>query len=207
MTIHDRDGRRRRAVALPEIGSVAGITGEWDGDEAFFGFSSYTSPPAVYRIPLPGGEEEEWARTEAGEDTARYRTRLMRYASRDGTLVSMFLVDRKDRPADGTGPAVLTGYGGISSPRANGSCAKVTRRAAAWRSSAEATAGSSSAPPSSSGPGSSAPRSQAATSSGPPVLLRVETRAGHGQGKPLAKVIEEWTDVWSFLFTELAMEP
>jgi len=48
---------------------------------------------------------------------------------------------------------------------------------------------------------------QAATSSGPPVLLRVETRAGHGQGKPLAKVIEEWTDVWSFLFTELAMEP
>ena len=52
-----------------------------------------------------------------------------------------------------------------------------------------------------------AARLQAATSSGRPVLLRVEPRAGHGQGKPLAKVIEEWTDVWTFLFAELAMEP
>jgi prolyl oligopeptidase len=51
-----------------------------------------------------------------------------------------------------------------------------------------------------------AARLQAATSSGRPVLLRVETRAGHGQGKPLAKVVDEWTDVWTFLFSELGMK-
>jgi prolyl oligopeptidase len=44
-----------------------------------------------------------------------------------------------------------------------------------------------------------AARLQAATSSGRPVLLRVEGRAGHGQGKPLSKVVEEWTDVWAFV--------
>ena len=47
---------------------------------------------------------------------------------------------------------------------------------------------------------------QAASSSGRPVLLRVESHAGHGQGKPLSKALEEWTDVWSFLFAELGMD-
>jgi prolyl oligopeptidase len=50
-----------------------------------------------------------------------------------------------------------------------------------------------------------AARLQAATSSGRPVLLRVEGRAGHGQGKPLSKVVEEWTDVWAFVGSELGM--
>ena len=31
-----------------------------------------------------------------------------------------------------------------------------------------------------------------------PVLLRIETKAGHGGGKPTAKVIEEYTDLWTF---------
>jgi prolyl oligopeptidase len=37
----------------------------------------------------------------------------------------------------------------------------------------------------------------------PPVLLRVDSRAGHGQGKPASKVVPEETDVWSFLLDRL----
>jgi prolyl oligopeptidase len=40
-----------------------------------------------------------------------------------------------------------------------------------------------------------------------PVLARIETKAGHGAGKPLSKVIEEWTDIWSFTMYELGMKP
>ncbi|GAC1468139.1 MAG: prolyl oligopeptidase family serine peptidase [Chloroflexota bacterium] len=47
---------------------------------------------------------------------------------------------------------------------------------------------------------------QAATSSDRPILLRVETQAGHGIGKPLVKVIEEQTDIWSFRFWQLGIE-
>jgi len=36
-----------------------------------------------------------------------------------------------------------------------------------------------------------------------PVLIRIETRAGHGAGKPLAKAIEETADRWAFLVHEL----
>jgi prolyl oligopeptidase len=50
-----------------------------------------------------------------------------------------------------------------------------------------------------------AARLQAATSSGLPVLLRLETKAGHGAGKPLTKVIEEYTDIWSFVFLQLGL--
>jgi prolyl oligopeptidase len=33
-----------------------------------------------------------------------------------------------------------------------------------------------------------------------PVLIRIETNAGHGAGKPMSKVIEEQADHWSFMF-------
>jgi prolyl oligopeptidase len=39
-----------------------------------------------------------------------------------------------------------------------------------------------------------------------PILLRVDTKAGHGAGKPIAKEIEDWTDIYSFLFWQLGMK-
>ena len=40
-----------------------------------------------------------------------------------------------------------------------------------------------------------------------PILLRIETKAGHGAGKPVTKQIEEGTDTYSFLFWQLGMKP
>jgi prolyl oligopeptidase len=40
-----------------------------------------------------------------------------------------------------------------------------------------------------------------------PVLLRLESRAGHGAGKPLSKVLDELTDTWTFLSREIGLEP
>ncbi len=39
-----------------------------------------------------------------------------------------------------------------------------------------------------------------------PILLRIEQKAGHGAGKPVTKQIEEFTDVYSFLFWQLGMK-
>ena len=36
-----------------------------------------------------------------------------------------------------------------------------------------------------------------------PVLIRIDTKAGHGAGKPTSKRIEEWADLWGFLAREL----
>jgi prolyl oligopeptidase len=39
-----------------------------------------------------------------------------------------------------------------------------------------------------------------------PILLRIETKAGHGAGKPVTKQIEEYTDIYSFLFWQLGVK-
>lgn len=36
-----------------------------------------------------------------------------------------------------------------------------------------------------------------------PILIRIESNAGHGAGKPLSKIIEQQTDVFSFIFHEI----
>ena len=39
-----------------------------------------------------------------------------------------------------------------------------------------------------------------------PVLIRIQTRAGHGAGKPTSMVIEEQADRWAFVMKNLGME-
>jgi prolyl oligopeptidase len=46
---------------------------------------------------------------------------------------------------------------------------------------------------------------QAAQGGDAPVLIRIETRAGHGAGKPTAKIIEEVADRWGFLVRTLGV--
>jgi prolyl oligopeptidase len=47
---------------------------------------------------------------------------------------------------------------------------------------------------------------QAAQQGKAPVLTRIETKAGHGAGKPTAKIIEERADQWAFLTQALGMK-
>jgi prolyl oligopeptidase len=46
---------------------------------------------------------------------------------------------------------------------------------------------------------------EAQADSAHPILLRVESRAGHGAGKPVAKLVDELADEMAFLFHELQM--
>jgi prolyl oligopeptidase len=48
---------------------------------------------------------------------------------------------------------------------------------------------------------------QAQAANGPerPILLRVDTKAGHGIGKPIGKILEDDVDIWSFLFEQLGI--
>jgi prolyl oligopeptidase len=48
---------------------------------------------------------------------------------------------------------------------------------------------------------------QAAQAGPNPILIRIETKAGHGAGKPTSKTIEEIADRWGFLVRALNMNP
>jgi prolyl oligopeptidase len=48
---------------------------------------------------------------------------------------------------------------------------------------------------------------QAADTGDAPKLIRIETKAGHGAGKPIGKIIEEYTDLYAFAMYHLGMKP
>lgn len=39
-----------------------------------------------------------------------------------------------------------------------------------------------------------------------PVLIRIDTQAGHGGGKPISKIIDEWADIYAFVFWNLGIK-
>jgi prolyl oligopeptidase len=335
LRLTDHEGRNGREVPLPTLGSLFGAGAEWDGRELFYGFSSYTVPPRVYRIDLETGAEELWRGVEADVDPARFEVSQVSVRSRDGTEVSMFLVHHADLTRDGNNPVYLTGYGGfnismtpafsrslllwlerggvVAIPNIRGGGEYGERwhqegmlgrkqnsfddfiAAAEWlienrytTPARLAAAGGSNGGllmgavitqrpdlfravvvqvplldmlryhrfliarlwipeyGSADDPGQfpwlrayspyhhvrdgvaypavllataesdtrvdpmharkMAARLQAATSSARPILLRLESRAGHGAGKPLNKVLEELTDTWAFVFSEVGVE-
>jgi prolyl oligopeptidase len=105
-------------VELPTLGTVAGLGGEWDGDELFFGFQSFTLPPTVYRQDLRDLKKDRpqvWQRVEApGIRFDDYEVEQVSYPSRDGTAITMFLAHKKGLTKDGKNPTLLYGYGGFN---------------------------------------------------------------------------------------------
>jgi prolyl oligopeptidase len=40
-----------------------------------------------------------------------------------------------------------------------------------------------------------------------PLMIRIETKAGHGAGKPTDKVLQEWADLYAFTFFNMGVTP
>ncbi|MHB9142784.1 MAG: prolyl oligopeptidase family serine peptidase, partial [Paludibacter sp.] len=48
---------------------------------------------------------------------------------------------------------------------------------------------------------------QAANDGTNPTLIRIDSKAGHGAGKPIGKIIDAQTDMWAFVMYNLGMKP
>jgi prolyl oligopeptidase len=114
LRVFDRLGKALREVKLPALGSIAGLSSEWDGHEVLFGFQSITIAPSIYHVDLPSEKMELWQRLSAPIEESAYEVEQVRYSSRDGTPITMFLAHRKGLAKDGRNPTLLTGYGGFN---------------------------------------------------------------------------------------------
>jgi prolyl oligopeptidase len=108
------NGEFESELGLPGLGSVGEIRGKWDGDELFFGFSSFAHPPTIFRYDFNHQAIIEYHRPALETDFSNYETKQVWYQSKDGTKVSMFIVHRKGLKLDGNNPTLLTGYGGFT---------------------------------------------------------------------------------------------
>lgn len=105
------DGHAQGAIALPGIGSVAGVSGRPDDRVGYLGFASFTTPDTLFAFDPAGGATTLWRAPKLTFDPAAYRVEQVFYTSKDGTRVPMFVVRRKD--ASGAVPTLLYGYGGF----------------------------------------------------------------------------------------------
>jgi prolyl oligopeptidase len=107
-------GKLVREVPLPALGSISGINGQWDSNEAFFSFNSYHIPQTIYRYDVATGKQTVWSQLKIPIDSAKYEIKQVWYTSKDGTKIPMFLAHAKSLKLDGNNPVLLTGYGGFN---------------------------------------------------------------------------------------------
>jgi len=110
----DRQGKLIENIKLPALGTIAGIGGESDGEELFFGFQSFNIAPSIYRVDLKSRKQELWGRVTTEIKPDDYVVEQVKYKSKDGTLVPMFLTYKKGLKKDGNNPTLLYGYGGFN---------------------------------------------------------------------------------------------
>jgi prolyl oligopeptidase len=114
MMVHELDGKLIREVALPGIGVTSGMTGDPEQDVAYYTFTSFTTPPQIYRTDIRSGQTVLWAKINVPINPDALTVEQVFYPSKDGTKVSMFIVTKKGIKRDGSTPFILYGYGGFS---------------------------------------------------------------------------------------------
>ena len=108
------DGSAIREIKLPGIGSVSGFGGKAYSTESFYSYSSFNSPPTIYRYSIDSGESTVFKTVEVDFDPADYVVKQVFYQSRDGTRVPMFIAHRSGLELNGDTPTLLYGYGGFN---------------------------------------------------------------------------------------------
>lgn len=112
--VTDLEGKNSRELTLPGIGTTLGLVGHPEDDRAFFQFSSFTQPPVVYETSINTLKSKVFFEVKIPFNPTAYTTTQVRYPSKDGTLVSMFLIHQKEMQTNGETPFLLYGYGGFN---------------------------------------------------------------------------------------------
>jgi prolyl oligopeptidase len=108
------NGQKVRRIQLPGIGTVNSVIGRPEDDEAYFGFSSFTTPPTIYETSISKGKLSVLSKVEVPVDPKPFVVEQVWYPSKDKTPVSMFIVHRRNLVKDGSHPLLLNGYGGFN---------------------------------------------------------------------------------------------
>ncbi|MEL7419573.1 MAG: prolyl oligopeptidase family serine peptidase [Cyanobacteria bacterium J06555_3] len=112
--IFSLDGSLVREVELPGIGSAGGFGGKRHDTETFYTFTSFTTPPTIYRYDMTTGTSKLFRRPQIDFNPEDYQTEQVFYPSQDGTKIPMFITYKKGIELDGNNPTYLYAYGGFN---------------------------------------------------------------------------------------------
>ena len=112
--LHALNGEFIREVKFPGIGTASGFGGKRKHTETFYSFSSFATPPSIYRYELSSGKSELLRQAKVKFEPAEFEVKQIFYESKDGTKVPMFIAHKKGLELDGNNPTLLYGYGGFN---------------------------------------------------------------------------------------------
>lgn len=111
--IFNRAGKQTGELPV-RAGETVRITGASpENDELFLESESFTEPVTIYRYSPQEGKRIPWAKRTIPFDSASYEHTEVRYASKDGTEIPMFIVGRRDVLKRSGNPTIMTSYGGF----------------------------------------------------------------------------------------------
>jgi prolyl oligopeptidase len=117
--VYDLNGKLENEIALPGLGTASGFGGNFDDKFIFYTYSSFNSPPSIYRYDIATRKSTLFRSPEIpGLRQGEYETKQVFFKSRDGTRVPMFLTYRKGVQLNGNNPVLMYGYGGFNSATA-----------------------------------------------------------------------------------------
>ncbi|MEN9279158.1 MAG: prolyl oligopeptidase family serine peptidase, partial [Thermostichus sp. DG_1_5_bins_95] len=107
------DGTFLGEIPLPGLGSAGGFAGKRYDSETFYTFTSFTTPPTIYRYDFTTGSSSLFRQPKVDFDPDAYEVKQVFYTSHDGTRVPMFITHKKGLELTGDLPTLLYGYGGF----------------------------------------------------------------------------------------------
>ncbi|HMQ08255.1 MAG TPA: prolyl oligopeptidase family serine peptidase [Saprospiraceae bacterium] len=116
ISVFDLHGNHLENLQLPGLGTVSGISGKKSDTQGFFTFTSFTTPPTIYQLDAGTLQYREFRSPRVNFDASKYETRQVKYKSKDGTEIPMFITMKKGTKLNGSNPALLYGYGGFNIP-------------------------------------------------------------------------------------------
>lgn len=112
--VYDLSGKKLHDIQFPSIGTVGGFSGNFNQKEAFYAFTSFTTPSTIYSYDIDNNTSTVLFQPNLNFKFDDYQSQQVFYTSKDGTLIPMFLIHKKGIKLDGTNPTLLYGYGGFN---------------------------------------------------------------------------------------------
>ncbi|MFO7659229.1 MAG: prolyl oligopeptidase family serine peptidase [Bacteroidales bacterium] len=114
LRVFDLAGKYLCQINLPPLGDVSDFSSSFNDREAFYTYTSYTTPPAVYKYNTLSNTSELFFKPETGFDENNFTTMLEFCTSKDGTRVPLYITCKKGVEKNGSNPLLLYGYGGFN---------------------------------------------------------------------------------------------
>lgn len=111
---YSTDGKFVKALPLPGLGTISGFSGDIEDATAYFAFTSFTYPSSIFKLDMVNISTSVYFAPKIDFNPENYVSEQIKYRSKDGTNVTMFIIRRKDLEMNGNNPTLLYGYGGFN---------------------------------------------------------------------------------------------